>query len=83
MPIFLESSSNSMEIIQLNFLYAAGGCLLGLISIILTMLLIDWTFGFRIRRSLRNGNQAVALATGGAIVGLGLAYGLIIGLSLN
>ncbi|HBS04121.1 MAG TPA: DUF350 domain-containing protein [Leptospiraceae bacterium] len=72
-----------MEIIQLNFIYAVAGCLLGLVSILTTLALIDWIFGFRIRRSLRNGNQAVALATGGAIVGLGLAYGLIIGLSLN
>lgn len=72
-----------MEIIELNFIYAAFGSLLGLLCMIVALFLCDLMFGFRIRRSLRNGNQAVALATAGAIIGFGLTFGLIIGLSLN
>lgn len=72
-----------MEIIQLNFIYAALGCLLGLVSILLSFFLLDLLAGFRLRASLRNGNRAVALMAGAALISFGLCFGLIIGMSLN
>ena len=68
-----------MDIMQLNFLYAALGGLLALFLMVLSYKVMDSKFvttDFDTGQQLRDGNVAVGLLMCGIMIGIGVSVGL-------
>lgn len=66
-----------------NFIYAVLGGLLTLVFMWVGYKLFDMMTGFSIPDELANGNRAVGSMVMGMFIGIGIAMGLVVGLSLN
>ena len=75
--------STELDPIVLNFVYAAVGGLMMIFFSWLATRLFSNVMGFKIRDELAKGNQAVGLAVMGIFIGMGVGFGLVIGLGMN
>lgn len=73
----------SWIIVGVNLFYAIAGMALALLALHVAYRLIDRLTPFRTGAELQAGNQAVGLVVAGSFVAVGLAVGLVVGLSLN
>jgi uncharacterized membrane protein YjfL (UPF0719 family) len=75
--------STDLDPIILNFVYAAVGGLMMILFNWMAARLFSNVMGFKIRDELARGNQAVGLAMMGIFIGMGIGFGLVIGLGMN
>ena len=73
----------SLNPVVVNFIYAVLGGLLTLAFMWVGYKLFDLMTGFSIPDELAKGNRAVGSMVMGMFIGVGVAMGLVVGLSLN
>ncbi|MCJ8312490.1 MAG: DUF350 domain-containing protein [Saccharospirillaceae bacterium] len=70
-------------IMLVNFVYAVIGSLLAIVMMVLGYKLFDAITPFDTQKELKNGNIAVGIVIAGIFIGLGLTFGLVMGMGLN
>ena len=72
-----------MTIILINFAYATTGSFIAIILMVAGYKIFDLITPFNTQEELKNGNLAVGVVVAGIFIGLGLAFGLVMGMGLN
>ncbi len=73
----------SLNPVLLNVVYAITGGVLTLAFMLAAWWILKILTPFDVNEQLRNGNKAVGMMVMGFLIGVGLATGLVIGLSMN
>lgn len=72
-----------ITIILINFSYAIIGSFIAIFLMVFGYKLFDKITPFDTQAELKNGNLAVGVVIAGIFIGLGLAFGLVMGMGLN